>query len=238
LAEESSQVAIQYIILSKTRRYAAVIHFHQVKEIEIKFRVADLRALTRKLRAAGFRLVTPRTHELNTLYDLTGGVLRTRGELLRLRKYGADWVLTHKSKGTAGRHKSRVEIETRVVDGKKMDAILRALGYAPSFRYEKFRAEWTDGKGHVVVDETPVGNFGEIEGAPRWIDATAKKLGLTEKDYILTNYAGLFLEWKARTKSTAEEMTFKAVRATDTAGRRSRLERARFAGLDGRGGRP
>jgi adenylate cyclase, class 2 len=193
-----------------------------VNEIEIKFRVADSRALARRLRAAGFRLVTPRTHELNTLYDLPSGELRTRGELLRLRKYGAEWVLTHKSRGTAGRHKNRVEMETRVVDGKKMDAILRALGYAPSFRYEKFRTEWTDGKGHVVVDETPVGNFAEIEGAPRWIDATAKKLGVTEADYILTNYAGLFLEWKDRTKSAAEEMTFKAVRATDAAGLRSR----------------
>ena len=93
-----------------------------------------------------------------------------------------------------------------------MDLILRALGYSPSFRYEKFRAEWTDGKGTVVVDETPIGNFCEIEGAPRWIDATAKKLGVTEADYIVKNYAGLFLEWRARTKSKAEEMTFQAVK--------------------------
>ncbi len=92
-----------------------------------------------------------------------------------------------------------------------MDAILRALGYAPSFRYEKFRAEWTDGKGQVVVDETPIGNFCEIEGPSRWIDGTAKKLEVTPADYITNNYAGLFLEWKQRTKSNAEEMTFKTV---------------------------
>jgi adenylate cyclase class 2 len=89
--------------------------------------------------------------------------------------------------------------------------ILRALGYSPSFRYEKFRAEWTDGKGQVVVDETPIGNFCEIEGAPRWIDATAKRLGVTAEDYITKNYAGLFLEWKAGAKSAAAEMTFKTV---------------------------
>jgi len=39
-------------------------------EIEIKFRIDNLRDLTRRLRAAKFRLVTPRTHEMNTLYDL------------------------------------------------------------------------------------------------------------------------------------------------------------------------
>jgi adenylate cyclase, class 2 len=183
-----------------------------MSEIEIKFLVADLRALARRLRGSGFRIVTPRTHEMNTLYDLPGEVLRGRKELLRLRKYGSQWKLTHKAKKTTGRHSSREELETGVEDGKQMDSILRALGYSPSFRYEKFRAEWTDGKGQVVVDETPIGNFCEIEGAPRWIDATAKKLGVTEADYITKNYAGLFLDWKAQTKSRAEEMTFKAVK--------------------------
>ncbi len=180
-----------------------------------------MRALARRLRGAGFRLVTPRTHELNTLYDLPGGLLRKRKELLRLRKYGLQWTLTHKAKKKTGRHSSREELETSVDDGKQMDLILRALGYSPSFRYEKFRAEWTDGKGQVVVDETPIGDFCEIEGAPRWIDATAKKFGVSQADYITANYASLFLEWKARTKSGAEEMTFKALRATRTAGRRS-----------------
>jgi adenylate cyclase, class 2 len=182
------------------------------REIEIKFQVKDLRGLARKLRAAGFREVTPRTHEMNTLYDLPGGVLRARKQLLRLRKYGAAWTLTHKSSGKRARHSSRVELETRVADGKKMDAILHGLGYAPSFRYEKFRAEWTDGKGQVVVDETPIGNFCEIEGPPRWIDTTAKKLGVTPADYITKNYATLFADWKQETQSPAEEMTFKAVK--------------------------
>ena len=178
------------------------------KEIEVKFRVRDTRALARKLRAASFHLKTRRTHEMNTLYDQPGQTLRRSGQLLRLRKYGQEWVLTHKAKGKEGRHKSRAETETRVDDGRKMDALLRALGYVPSFRYEKFRAEWTDGKGNVVVDETPIGNFGEIEGSPRWIDATAKKLGVSRADYITKNYATLFFDWKRKTKSTAREMTF------------------------------
>ena len=190
------------------------------QEIEIKFRVGDLRALARKLRTAGFRLTTPRTHEMNTLYDLPGQVLRERKELLRLRKYGSEWTLTHKSKKKTERHSSREELETTVGDGKQMDAILLALGYSPSFRYEKFRAEWTDGKGQVVVDETPIGNFCEIEGTPRWIDATAKELGVSQRDYITTNYAGLFAQWKEETNSSADEMTFTAVKSRRTSARR------------------
>jgi adenylate cyclase class 2 len=182
------------------------------QEVEIKFRVDDPRSLARRLLGARFRRITPRTHEMNTLYDLHGQPLRRRGELLRLRRYGKEWLLTHKAKGAAGRHKAREETETKVSDGKKMDAILRALGFEPSFRYEKFRAEWDEGKGHVVVDETPIGNFGEIEGPPRWIDATARRLGIRRSDYITQNYAGLFQQWKQQTGSPAKEMTFKAVK--------------------------
>ena len=182
------------------------------QEVEIKFRVAGLEQLNRRLRASGFKLATPRTHEMNTLYDLPGLKLRKKGELIRLRKYGEQWVLTHKAKGKAGRHKSRVETETKVTDGNKMDAILNALGFTPSFRYEKYRAEWSDGHGHVVVDETPIGNFGEIEGPPRWIDRTAKLIEISSADYITLSYAELFTEWKRRTKSAAREMTFKEIR--------------------------
>jgi adenylate cyclase class 2 len=191
------------------------------QEIEIKFRVPDLRALARRLRAAGFRETTPRTHEMNTLYDLPGEELRARKELLRLREYGKEWTLTHKAGKRTGRHSSREELETGVTYGRQMDLILRALGYLPWFRYEKFRAEWTDGKGQVVVDETPIGSFCEIEGAPRWIDATSKKLGVSRAHYITKNYAGLFLEWKARTKNHALEMTFKAVGSPRRSGRHS-----------------
>ncbi len=183
------------------------------KEIEIKFRIDDVGDLNRRLRKSGFRLITPRTHEINTLYDLPNQSLRRRGELLRLRKYGSKWILTHKAKGKVGRHKTRVEIETKVEDGAKMDAILRALGFAPTFRYEKFRAEWSDGKGHVVVDQTPIGNFGEIEGPSRWIDRTAKLLRISPSDYLTATYTELFFDWKKRSKSPANEMTFKAIRS-------------------------
>jgi adenylate cyclase, class 2 len=181
------------------------------KEIEIKFHVDDLPALARKLKQAGFKQVTRSTHEMNALYDLPGQKLRKRDEMLRLRKYGETWTLTHKAKSKAGRHKVRVELETHIENGQQMDAILRTLGFAPTFRYEKYRAEWSDGAGHVVLDETPIGNFGEIEGPSRWIDRTARALGIGRDDYITQTYAPMFFEWKRRTHSSATEMTFRAL---------------------------
>jgi adenylate cyclase, class 2 len=181
------------------------------KEIEIKFRIENPPSLTRALKQAGFKQLTRPTHEMNSLYDLPGQKLRQRGELLRLRKYGETWVLTHKAKSKIGRHKVRVELETRIENGQRMDAILRALGFAPTFRYEKYRAEWSDGTGHVVLDRTPIGSFGEIEGPARWIDRTARALGITPAHYITLTYAELFFSWKRATRSTAAEMTFRAV---------------------------
>jgi adenylate cyclase class 2 len=63
-----------------------------------------------------------------------------------------------------------------------------------------------------VVDHTPIGDFCEIEGKPRWIDATAKKLGVAPEEYITKNYATLFSDWKQETGSSAQEMTFRAVK--------------------------
>ena len=185
---------------------------HAPREVEIKFLIQDLKRLELRLSQAGFHCTTPATHEINTLYDSQTLSLRRKGQLLRLRHYGERWILTHKSRAAVGRHKSRIELETQIDDGRQTDSILRALGYQPVFVYEKFRSEWTDGKGQVVVDHTPIGDFCEIEGKPRWIDTTANKLGVRREDYITKNYATLFADWKQETESKAGEMTFKAVR--------------------------
>jgi adenylate cyclase, class 2 len=178
-------------------------------EVEIKFRIADIGALTARLKSAGFHLVTPRTHEMNAIYDLPGGVLRSRGALLRLRQYGEKWTLTFKGKSAGtGRHKIRPEIETGVQEGAAMAEILESLGLQPMFSYEKYRSEWTDHRGRVVVDETPVGNFAEIEGAPAWIDRVAEQLGVSEDQYITASYSELFREWKRKTRSDAQHMLF------------------------------
>jgi adenylate cyclase class 2 len=184
------------------------------KEVEIKFLVQDVQFLEQQLLRLGFSCLTPAAQEVNTLYDLPGQRLRWKGELLRLRKYGDAWTLTHKARAAVGRHKARIERETKVADGDTMHSILCALGYSPVFIYEKFRSEWTDGKGHVVLDHTPLGDVAEIEGGPRWIDRTARSLGVSPAAYITKSYAELFFEWKRRYKRKAKNMTFRECRGS------------------------
>src|SRR5262245_8801686 len=181
-------------------------------ETEIKFRIEDMRALSARLPETGFRLITPRTHETNTLFDLPGRQLRRKGSLLRIRRYGNRLLTTFKGRAVVGRYKSRREIETAVEDGKTLTAILESAGFKPAFSYEKFRSEWSDGQGHLLIDETPIGSFGEIEGPGEWIDVIARRLEISPAHYITDSYAVLFLKWKRRTRSKAKNMCFDEVR--------------------------
>ena len=184
-------------------------------ETEIKFRVDDVAALTGRLETAGFHLETPRTFESNVLYDTPERQMRARTEILRIREYGGKWTLTHKRLPDDGlgedRHKHRVETETTVGDGLALAEVFRSMGLVPAFRYEKWRSEWSDGTGHCVVDETPIGRFAELEGEPEWIDRTAAQLGVPPSQYMTLSYGRLFEQWRADHHSAVENLTFEEI---------------------------
>jgi adenylate cyclase class 2 len=186
-------------------------------ETEIKIRVKDLADFDERLRAAGFRLETPRQFESNVLYDTPDRKMRARTEILRIRSYGERWTVTHKRIPDSGvgedRHKHRVETETEVADGTVLAEIFTVLGLVAAFRYEKWRSEWSDGEGHCVVDETPIGNFAELEGTPEWIDRAAARLGVSPSEYMTLSYGRLFEQWQAEHHSTAQDLTFDAIAA-------------------------
>ena len=64
--------------------------------------------------------------------------------------------------------------------------------------------------GKVLLDETPIGNYLEIEGSPRWIDRTAKLLGFSTADYITRSYGYLYLAYCRERRMPASDMLFTA----------------------------
>jgi adenylate cyclase, class 2 len=188
----------------------------QAAETELKFLVPDQTALRSRALAQGFALQTERTFESNTLYDTPERLLRGKKQILRLRFYGDRCTLTHKrmvegATDEGARHNTRVETETLVEDCEAMAEVFVQLGYSPVFRYEKYRTEWSHGEGHLVVDETPIGVWAELEGPPDWIDNMLEKLEVPQEACTTESYGALFLIWKDRTGSPAENLTFEEV---------------------------
>jgi adenylate cyclase class 2 len=184
-------------------------------ETEIKFRVLDVAGLNRRLEEAGFHVETPRSFESNVLYDTPDRQMRSRTEILRLRSYAGRWILTHKRLPDVGpgedTHKHRIETETEIANGDALATVFQSLGLTPAFRYEKWRTEWSDGDGHCVVDETPIGDFAELEGEAEWIDRAARQLGVDAGQYITLSYGRLFDLWREERGSLAQDLTFAAV---------------------------
>jgi adenylate cyclase class 2 len=167
-------------------------------ETEVKIRLSDTPAAQRRLSEAGFAIFVPRRFESNTLFDTPDLKLRRAQMLLRLRQVGDQSIVTWKGPTVPGPHKVRPELETAVASLETLAQILGALGYEPTFRYEKYRTEYqkpqATSEGVVTLDETPIGDFFELEGTSDWIDQTAGLLGFERGAYVLESYGRLYLD--------------------------------------------
>jgi len=207
------------------------------REIEVKLRVADAAALRRKLAKVGAKAAgSGRVHEMNTVFDTPDGGLAKHGQLLRIRvmeggkgsrggkggrgKDAQRAVLTFKGaservEGDAGRYKVREEKEVELTDPEGLREILEALGLRGWFRYEKYRTtyrfpakeKWAVGL-EVMLDETPIGSFVELEGPRETIDRAADLLGFKRGEYITKSYLKLYLEDCRRRGVEARDMLF------------------------------
>src|SRR5712664_2120868 len=127
------------------------------REIEIKLRVENLRALRSVLKKLRAQRVAGPMHEHNTVFDTPEFDLAKQEHLLRIRiespagsgsKHGGRAtraLITFKrptpAAGTIGkeRHKVREEIELEASDHRALAKIFEGLGMRGWFQYEKFR---------------------------------------------------------------------------------------------------
>jgi adenylate cyclase class 2 len=183
---------------------------HSPTETEIKLAAPDVRTARKVLRTAGLRVSRRRVFESNVVFDTPTLTLRNASTLLRLRQAGGQITVTFKGKPAVSKYKSREELELAVTDASTMGAIFERLGYRPVFRYDKYRTEYRPerGAGMATLDETPIGIYLELEGAPAWIDRMARRMGFVEQDYITASYARLYLDWCGQKGVTPSNMVF------------------------------
>jgi adenylate cyclase class 2 len=139
------------------------------QEIEIKLRISDSKALTRRLKRLGARPLgggSGRVHELNIIFDTPDGGLAKHGQLLRIRTETPEAKSVRSKRATAERalltfkrppgegasasgsaegnhrYKVREEMEVEVADARVLTVIFEGLGMRGWFRYEKYRTRF------------------------------------------------------------------------------------------------
>lgn len=184
------------------------------QETEIKLVVGRPADVRRLLRRVGFRVRHRRSFEHNVVFDTADRSLVRRGCLLRLRTYaGGHWLTFKRPGSTSSRFKVRKEFETAVDRPSVLREVFTALGLEPVFRYEKYRTvlesrrRWRGGE--VMLDETPIGTFVELEGSRNWILRAARDLFDAAPDrFIVKNYAALYIDWCRERGTPFGDMVF------------------------------
>jgi adenylate cyclase class 2 len=197
-------------------------------EIEIKLRIANIPEILRKIKNL-HAIPQPRVQEENTLYDTPQSHLRRRKMLLRLRvetsanhnartsRAKERVILTSKAPlppqqdNKSSHYKIRAEREQASPTSPRQYAkALIALGFRPTFRYDKFRTTFRLPNLHLDLDETPAGIYLELEGTPKAIDRAAKALGFTKKAYLRATYWDLYSAACRRRGTKPKNMLFAA----------------------------
>lgn len=178
------------------------------QEVEIKFPLKDRAALVEKLEQLGGERLYPETFEDNIVLDRRGE-LRTRGALLRVRKFGRYSLATFKGPvAFEGGVKKREEVQTGVESFELAIQLFDSLGFKPVFRYQKFREVWRVREVEVVLDRTPIGLYFEIEGPLEVIRGVAEALGMNMDEGIRQTYADLYRHHRRTRADLPEHMVF------------------------------
>ena len=164
------------------------------KETEVKIKIEDPDDFSRQLLSLNPRILTARHFEDNHLLDYTDLGLQSRHCMIRVRQAGQTSILTFKGPPEDNEiFKIREEIETGLADGAKTIQILERLGLSVWFRYQKYRREYTLNDVIVAVDETPIGNYIELEGETSGIHGLAVRLNIEASRFVRDSYYTLYL---------------------------------------------
>jgi len=206
--------------------YAVPANISAKREVEIKLRVSDIDDILRRIHKLG-AISLGRVLEQNSLFDTPDSGFRRSRRLLRLRRqtpapgHGIrggphSAILTSKAPPAAPAavapkgpvYKEVQENEADVGNIPRLTAALKAVGFRPGFRYEKYRTSFRHRLLHLDLDETPVGTFLELEGNPAEINRTARALGFSSKAYICATYWTLYAADCRRHRRKAQNMLF------------------------------
>ena len=175
-------------------------------EREIKYQVEDFYPYRKQLLGQGAKRQSSFLED-NIVFDDEGESLKREAKLLRLRR--SDTVtITFKKPVDRTRFKIMEEYEIEVSDFDEAEKIINSLGFRKVFRYQKRREVFTLHDTHILLDETPIGNYIEIEGTEEHILKLSKGIGLEPEQGSSKNYMELYREYCAQNNLKPTDMLF------------------------------
>jgi len=137
-----------------------------MREIEIKLKVADMKALERELEKQGCVLSAP-VHQHDVIYSYGTGISaweEAKEGDITLRIRSEDGEATFNLKEQRSSESDNIEYETRVDDPEAMHRILLALGWTPQVEVKKIRRKGKLGEYEICLDEVEkLGSYVELE---------------------------------------------------------------------------
>ncbi len=172
-------------------------------ETEVKVRITDQASFFQCLSALSVDEFSPRHFEDNFVLDYPDAGLRSQASLLRVRISGTGATMTFKGPPRPdGIFKVREELEVSLGDGPTAIAIFERLGMKVWFRYQKYRREFAvtpaGNSGtciHLAFDETPIGDYIELEGEEQDILIVARAMGVDRSEFVRLSYYSLYQEY-------------------------------------------
>jgi adenylate cyclase, class 2 len=178
-------------------------------ETEVKIKIEDVADFCCRLEALNPARLSARHFEDNRLLDFPNESIYTHKHLVRIRTIEGRGILTYKGPPRPdGVFKTREELETGLENADLALQIFEKIGMQVYFRYQKYRQEFQIEGVYVVVDETPIGNYVELEGTKEAIRSLAQKLGFEESQFVSLSYYTLYLEHCRNIGTTPRFMVF------------------------------
>ncbi len=183
-------------------------------EIEAKMPLADPVALETKLKTLNAKRLG-KVLETNTFFDTPKNKLKSADQGLRVRiEKNADGqtkaTLTHKGPRAHGKLKSRAEHQTQVANARGIAEILLALGYQPSFSFQKVRTSYSLDDCRIEIDHLPyLGDYVEVEGpSDDAVLAVREKIGMHDAPLIQASYTAMLASYSRENALTGDVVKF------------------------------
>lgn len=160
---------------------------------DLKFSIGKEQILAVKdsIKRLGGLLLTPRTHELHTIYDDGAGSVQVQDARLCLQS-GVNHTISYERLLSRRGGRQDLVLGTTVASLAQMKKILSRIGFQPVSRYACYRTTWEVGSCKVSLCQFAFGIFIEVSGERAMITRLSSRLGFAAEQGLTESYDELY----------------------------------------------